>query len=255
MHSERQQNWTKIASLVVSFIFVGFAIGLWWSLTVVSIVLLVAAISIWIFTLCNVGVYVEPTWIDSDTRERTASKSRDYRYGDPTDLEERISKMIEDELSAQRNTKQYSSDVDIDTFDSLPIIDHSLPTGIIDGIGRNTSYQLANSDVDVLEDLAELSSSHLIEICDTDLATAERWIAEAKAIILGAGIKSIVDLSVANAEEIYQRVSDASEEGIISFPDDYEFTIWVVKKWIESAIHHMTSVEPDEIRKWFDRER
>ncbi|MHA2362002.1 MAG: helix-hairpin-helix domain-containing protein, partial [Candidatus Thorarchaeota archaeon] len=178
-----------------------------------------------------------------------------YRYGDPTDLEERISKMIEDELSAQRDMKQYSSDVDTDTFDSVPIIEHSLPTGIIDGIGRNTSNLLTNSGVNVLEDLAEITSSHLMKMCDTDLETAERWIAEAKAIIFGAEIKSIMDLSVAHDEEIYQRVSDAVEKGIISFPDDYEFTLWVVKRWIESAIHHMTSVEPDEIRKWFDRER
>ncbi len=219
-----------------------------------SIVLLVAAITIWIFSICNVGVYVEPTWIDSDTRERTRRKPRDYRYGDPTDLEERISKMIEDELSAPREGKQNSSEVDPDAFDSVPIIEHSLPIGIIDGIGRNTSNQLSNFGVNVLEDLSELSGSRLIEMCDTDLETAERWIAEAKAIILGAGIKSIMDLSVANDEEVYQRVSGAVEKGTINFPDSYEFTRWVVKRWIESAIYHMTSVEPDEIRKWFERE-
>ncbi|MHA2163449.1 MAG: hypothetical protein ACXABF_13595 [Candidatus Thorarchaeota archaeon] len=95
MYSERQENWTRIASLVVSFIFVGFAIVLWWSLTVASIVLLVAAISIWIFSICNFEVYVEPTWIDTDATERRESKPREYRYGDPTDLEERISKMID----------------------------------------------------------------------------------------------------------------------------------------------------------------
>ncbi|MHA1935602.1 MAG: helix-hairpin-helix domain-containing protein [Candidatus Thorarchaeota archaeon] len=253
MYSERQENWTRIASLVVSFIFVGFAIVLWWSLTVASIVLLVAAISIWIFSICNFEVYVEPTWIDTDATERRESKPREYRYGDPTDLEERISKMIEDELSSQKGREQYSSEVD--TFDSIPIIEHSLPTGIIDGIGRNISNQLAKSGVEVLEDLAELSSSRLTELCDTDLESAERWIAEAKAIIVGARIKSIMDLSVAHDEEIYQSVSDAIDKGIISFPDDYEFTRWVVKRWIESAIHHMTSVEPDEIRKWFDREK
>jgi hypothetical protein len=113
---------------------------------------------------------------------------------------------------------------------------------------------LQNIGVENLEDLALSSHDRVAEACNIDSNEAAGWIADAIGICHGAGMTSVLELALSDAEELLDRLELALEEGLISIPKNHEFTIWKVRNWITAANEHII-LSPEDIRRWAEDNR
>ena len=93
-----------------------------------------------------------------------------------------------------------------------------------------------------------MDAERIVEICDVNVAQAERWIAmsrfawldeiseeDAEAIVFATGITDLQGLAAANANVLFDKIKDAIANGDVRVPAGYEFTVKKIQKWINEA--------------------
>jgi len=151
-----------------------------------------------------------------------------------------------------------------DPVDDAPADDHSemhipevevtstdlsqLPIETIEGIGKVYGSELRNAGIGTVLDLLGSEPQSIADICEVPLEQAERWIAmsrfawlddvseeDAEAIVFATGITDLKSLANADPSDLLQKVKAGVTDGRVQVPEDYEFTLEMVTKWINSA--------------------
>ncbi len=246
MSEEPPNPSVKRLPLVVSLVLVVGAVVSWWINTVLAMILVVTALFVLV-----VGAFTgHLEQVQAQTYER---RRRVYQEWGSIPVE-RLD-LLEEQM--RESLRQFSTETHEEGFE-IPVDDvenesaglvHDIPVEVVDGIGRIFGERLRAADIGALDELAAADSTLISEICSVQKAEAEAWIADAKAIVEGAGVTSILELAMSDPEELLQKVERALEEGLFEIPDGHEITIWAARHWIAAANEHIV-LTPEDIRKW-----
>lgn len=123
-----------------------------------------------------------------------------------------------------------------------------LPIETIEGIGPVYGKRLREAGIATVQDLLASRPDDVAKICDVSEDEAQRWIAmsrfcwlqsiseeDAEAIVYAAGISTLKELANADPERLLADVREGVELGHVQVPEGYEFTLEMVKKWIDEA--------------------
>jgi hypothetical protein len=234
---------------IVAIILFIVSVFLWWANTVAAMLFLFAAMFVIVYTFCAIPISQPPPVVrrrrwDGMTIERIDLLERRMR--------ESLEEIVTMEEEEEKDTS-YAIPVDDVESESSGLV-HDIPVEVIDGIGKTYGMKLQNIGVEKLEDLALSSHDRVAEVCNIDSNEAAGWIADAIGICHGAGMTSVLELALSDAEELLDRIELAFEEGLISIPKDHEFTIWKTRHWITAANEHII-LSPEDIRRWAEDNR
>ncbi|MHA1637644.1 MAG: hypothetical protein ACTSUB_06465 [Candidatus Thorarchaeota archaeon] len=229
-----QINKSKSMLLAISIIMIALAVLLWWTVTLVSVILLIGVI-----------ILIPRFFIKIPLPAKQPIKVKRKRV---SPVDETIGRVLSFEMSIdeaiQKNTEQeFLSDMDL-----------RIPVNVIEGV-QEKHVTLLN-DVGIVDtDVLALEDKHLIEsLCDINLDTAEQWITDAKAISIGAKISNIFDLSMVDADEMLTAITRAVKGNTFEIPEGYSLTIKKVESWIESANDAISSIDAEEIQKTIENQ-
>jgi len=123
-----------------------------------------------------------------------------------------------------------------------------LPIETIEGIGEVYGKELKAAGIATVADLMVADVDKVAEVTDVNKEQAERWIAmsrfawldevseeDAEAIVFATGIKDLKTLSKASAEDIYNKIQVALDEGDVRVPAGYKFSTEKIQTWIDAA--------------------
>lgn len=123
-----------------------------------------------------------------------------------------------------------------------------LPIETIEGIGAVYGKELRAAGIVTVADLIEADAERVAKVTDVSNEHAERWIAmsrfawldevseeDAEAIVFATGITDLKTLAHANADDIYDKIQAALEEGDVRVPAGYRFTKEQIQTWIKAA--------------------
>jgi predicted flap endonuclease-1-like 5' DNA nuclease len=236
-HPER-----RIAYLVISFSLIAIAVGVWWQSTVLAVLLLVLGTVILVNLICTrLLVSVQPL---------QPTQSRTTRKGVPRErsvIETRIARAIQEELQSGQKRKRAPKE------NFLNELDRAIPPKVLNGVGPEISEKLEQMGINDLESLADADAVEIAEACNVDPKTAIQWVFDAEALCHGADITDIIELSVAEPEEVVLKISEALVEDIIGVPKDYELTIDRVAHWINEANAIVSAVDVEEIKRTIEK--
>ncbi|MGY5872048.1 MAG: DUF4332 domain-containing protein [Candidatus Thorarchaeota archaeon] len=129
---------------------------------------------------------------------------------------------------------------------AAPLTD--LPIESIEGIGTVYGKELRDAGIPTVAEMLAADPENVAKICDVSVEQAERWIAmsrfswldtvseeDAEAIVFATGMDDLKSLSEANAENLFQKITDALAEGDVRVPAGYKFSIEQIQKWIDEA--------------------
>ena len=91
-------------------------------------------------------------------------------------------------------------------------------------------------------------ADRVAEVTDVNKEQAERWIAmsrfawldevseeDAEAIVFATGITDLKTLGKATAQDIYDKIQTALDEGDVRVPAGYKFSVDKIQTWIDAA--------------------
>jgi len=229
MSEEPPSLSVKRLPLVVSLILVVAAVITWWINTVLAMILVVSALFVLVLGACT-GPLGQ---VQVQTYER---RRRMYREWDSVPVEKLD--LLEEQM--RESLRQFSTETEDEGFE-IPVDEvegesaglvHDIPVEVVDGIGRSFAKKLRAADIAALDELAAADSTQIAEICSVEKKEAKAWIADAKAIVEGAGVTSILELAMSDPEELLQKVEQALEEGLFEVPKGHDFTVWAARHWI-----------------------
>ncbi len=123
-----------------------------------------------------------------------------------------------------------------------------LPIETIEGIGEVYGKELRAAGIATVADLMVADVAKVAETCDVNKLQAERWIAmsrfawldevseeDAEAIVFATGITNLEKLAAASAEDIFNKIKAALDEGDVRVPAGYKFTKAKIQSWIDAA--------------------
>jgi predicted flap endonuclease-1-like 5' DNA nuclease len=123
-----------------------------------------------------------------------------------------------------------------------------LPIETIEGIGEVYGKELRAAGIATVADLMMADTTKVAETCDVNKSQAERWIAmsrfawldevseeDAEAIVFATGITDLKRLAAASAEDIFNKIKAALDEGDVRVPAGYKFTKDKIQSWIDAA--------------------
>ncbi|TFG12738.1 helix-hairpin-helix domain-containing protein [Candidatus Thorarchaeota archaeon] len=234
---------TSIA--VISFALLIAAILLWWTATLLSVLMLLTTMLLWVGWFCRKLREKIPSMEYHVHRPRRVI----YRRGneDLSEFEERIRQVIFDELEETKYESEPFPEL------SLSDLDETIPVTIVEGLRKECALKLERHEIRDLEDLSVVTASEIMRICSIDKQIAQRWIADARAVTYGAGITSIVDLSMADPNVILQDIMEAVKTGELDFPKGYSIDSNRVENWVRAANKETSSIDYEEVRRWLDR--
>ncbi|MHA2142389.1 MAG: helix-hairpin-helix domain-containing protein [Candidatus Thorarchaeota archaeon] len=225
------------------------SIILWWANTVAAMLALFASMFVFVYTLCTVPATPPPLVV----RQRRL----DGMSVDRIDLlEKRMRESLEEIVMMEEEEETDTSyAIPVDDIDDAPSgLEHEIPVEVIDGIGKAYGMRLREVGIGNLEDLALSNPEQIREACNVALNEAVGWVADAIGIFLGAGMTSVLELAMSDADEIIKRIELALKEERINVPDGHEFTIWSARHWISAANEHIM-LSPEDIRRWAEDKR
>ena len=123
-----------------------------------------------------------------------------------------------------------------------------LPIETIEGIGEKYGQLLRDEGIETVAELLITPPERVAAICDVGEAVAQRWVAmsrfcwlesiseeDAEAIVYGGGILDLSELAKVKADILLEEIESAVSLGHVRVPEGYEFTLDMVKSWIEEA--------------------
>lgn len=123
-----------------------------------------------------------------------------------------------------------------------------LPIETIEGIGDVYGKELKAAGIATVADLMVADADKVAEVTDVKKEQAERWIAmsrfawldevseeDAEAIVFATGITDLETLAKASANDIYNKIQVALDEGDVRVPAGYKFSKDKIKTWIDAA--------------------
>lgn len=123
-----------------------------------------------------------------------------------------------------------------------------LPIETIEGIGEVYGKELKAAGITTVADLMVADAEKVAEVTDVNKEQAERWIAmsrfawldevseeDAEAIVFATGITDLKTLGKANAQDIYDKIQAALDEGDVRVPAGYKFSVDKIQTWIDAA--------------------
>jgi predicted flap endonuclease-1-like 5' DNA nuclease len=123
-----------------------------------------------------------------------------------------------------------------------------LPIETIEGIGEVYGKELKAAGIATVADLMVADADKVAELTDVNVEQAERWIAmsrfawldevseeDAEAIVFATGIIDLKTLAGANAQDIYDKIQTALDEGDVRVPAGYKFDVDTIQTWIDAA--------------------
>lgn len=246
MSEEPPSPGVKRLPLVVSLILVVVAVLSWWINTVLAMILVVSALFVLVIGVCTGPL--EQVQVQTYERRR-----RMYREWDsiPVERLDLLEEQMRDSLRQfSTETEEEGFEIPVDEVESESTgLVHDIPVEVVDGIGRSFGKKLRAADIASLDELAAADAAQIAKICSVEKKEAEAWIADAKAIVEGAGVTSILELAMSDPEELLLKVEQALEEGLFEVPKGHDFTIWATRHWIAAANEHIV-LTPEDIRKW-----
>jgi hypothetical protein len=230
---------------IVAIVLVIASVFLWWANTVAAMLFLFAAMFVVVYTFCAIPMTQPPPIVrkrkwDGMTIERIDLLEKRMR--------ESLEEIVTMEEEEEEKDTSYAIPVDDVESESSGLV-HDIPVEVIDGIGKTYGLKLQNIGIRNLEDLSLMSHDRVADACNVDSNEAAGWIADAIGICLGAGMTSVLELALSDAEEILDRIELALEDELISVPKNHEFTIWKARNWITAANEHII-LSPEDIRRW-----
>jgi hypothetical protein len=225
------------------------SIVIWWGNTVAAMLILFAAMFIAVYTLCSVPLDQSPPVVRRRRWDGMSIERIDL-------LEQRMRESLEEIVMMEEEEEPDESyAIPVDEVDEASIgLEHDIPVEVIDGIGKAYGMKLREIGIINLEELSLSSPERVQEACEVTLSEAAGWLADAIAIYMGAGMTSVLELAMSDAEEIIQRIELALEKGTIRVPKGHEFTIWSARQWITAANEHIM-LSPEDIRRWTEDNR
>jgi energy-coupling factor transporter transmembrane protein EcfT len=237
--------------LVALFVvMIAAAVMLWWINTVLSMILIVLSLSVLVLGTC----YGSTVFGVQDSSRAQNGGEYSTRYLDQfmRDLSERM----ERDLAEAAEDKQRASLAEgLEALESNPKDIHRIPPTVINGIGSEYSKQLVGIGITRIEELADADPGDIAEQCGVALEEAEVWVFDASAIVHGARIASIIELSMSVPEEILEHIEKSVHEGRLELPEDYEISMWSVRQWIEGANRAITGKGSGDLDRWWRRRR
>jgi hypothetical protein len=232
--------------LVVSLILIVLAVVSWWLNTVLAMILVVSAMFVFVVGACTGPL--EQAQVQTYERQRRIYREWDSIPVERLDLLEEQMRESLRQFSTEPEEEGFEIPVDEVESESTGLV-HDIPVEVVDGIGRSFGKKLRAGDISALDELAAADATNVAKICSVEKKEAEAWIADAKAIVEGAGVTSILELAMSDPEELLQKVEQALEEGLFAIPKGHDFTIWAARHWIAAANEHIV-ITPEDIRKW-----
>ncbi|MFW9911096.1 MAG: hypothetical protein ACFFEU_01405 [Candidatus Thorarchaeota archaeon] len=225
------------------------SIVIWWGNTVAAMLVLFAAMFIAVYTLCSIPL--------EQPSPRASRRRWDGMSFDRIDLlEQRMRESLEEIVMMEEEEEpdeSYAIPVD-EVDEASAVLEHEIPVEVVDGIGKAYGIRLREIGITNLEELALSSPERVQEACEVTLNEAAGWVADAIAIVMGAGMTSVLELAMSDAEEIIKRIELALESGTIRVPEGHEFTVWSARHWIDAANEHIM-LSPEDIRRWAEDNR
>lgn len=225
------------------------SIVIWWGNTVAAMLALFAAMFIAVYTLCSVPLDQPSPGIRRRRWDGMSIERIDL-------LEQRMRESLEEIVRMEEEEEpdeSYAIPVD-EVDEASAVLQHEIPVEVVDGIGKAYGMRLSEIGITNLEELALTSPERVQEACEITLNEAAGWVADAVAIFMGAGMTSVLELAMSDAEEIIKRIELAVENGTIRVPEGHEFTIWSARHWIAAANEHII-LSPEDIRRWVEDNR
>ncbi len=225
------------------------AVMLWWTNTVLSMILVILGLSALVFGLCH---GLDLLAVEQRARESQQKHGYSTRYLDQfmQDLSERMER---DLAEAAEDKKKVSLAEGLEALEDGSEDIHRIPPSVINGIGREYQEKLASFGITRIEQLADADPKMVADHCRVDVEEAEDWVSDAAAIVHGARISSIIELSMSVPEEILERIDRSIREGKLDLPDDYEVSMWSVRQWIEGANRAITGRGSEDMERWWRR--
>ncbi len=241
-----KESLTSDASIaIISSVVLIASMVLWWSNTLLSALMLLTAMLLWIRWSCRKLRQKIPSMPYHVQRQRRVI----YRRGneDLSAFEERIRQAIFDELE--------ENDYESEPYPRLSLsdLDETIPITIVEDVRKECALKLEKHEIRDLEDLSVVTVSEIMRICSIGKQTAQKWIADARAVTYGAGITSILDLSMADPNVMLQDIMEAVKEGELDLPKGYLIDIARVENWVRAANQETSSIDYEEVRRWLDR--
>ncbi|MFX1260833.1 MAG: hypothetical protein ACFFAZ_01970 [Promethearchaeota archaeon] len=235
--------------LIATIALILASIVIWWGNTVAAMLVLFAAMFLAVYTLCSLPL--------DQPSPRVGRRRWDGMSFDRLDLlEQRMRESLE-EIAMMEEEKEpdesYAIPVD-EVDEASAVLEHEIPVEVIDGIGKAYGMKLREIGITNLEELALSSPERVQGACEITPNEAAGWVADAIAIFMGAGMTSVLELAMSDAEEIIKRIELAVENGTIRVPEGHEFTIWSARHWIAAANEHIM-LSPEDIRRWVEDNR
>lgn len=222
---------------------------LWWVNTVAAMLVLFSAMFIAVYTLCSIPLNQPPPRVRRRRWDGMSVERIDL-------LEQRMRESLEEIVMMEEDEEpEESYAIPVDEVDGVSTgLEHDIPVEVVDGIGKAYGMKLREIGITNLEELALSSPERVREACEVTLSEAAGWVADAIAIFMGAGMTSVLELAMSDAEEIIKRIEMALENGTIRVPEGHEFTIWNARHWITAANEHIM-LSPEDIRRWSEDNR
>jgi len=247
MKPESESNKPSInpAFLIISALLIVVAVALWWTLTVVSVLLITLAVVLIIPALCS-GLL-----IPQDTVRATRTK-KDKSSG--IDIERIL--RFETGIFEAREKKQKAPEPDrsITTHEFLSEFDLRIPLDVLDGMDEKTKKRMKKSRIEDVSNLAEADAKQVSTRSDLEMKWCQILIADAKGIVKGAGLSSIFDLAMADADEVLTKVTRAVNSKVFDVPDNHNFTLTKILGWIDRANNIISTFDVDEIQKLIEKQ-
>ena len=225
------------------------SIIIWWGNTVAAMLALFAAMFMAVYALCSVP-------LDQPSPEGRRRRWDGMSIERIDLLEQRMRESLEEIVmmeEEQEPDESYAIPVD-EVDEASSVLEHEIPVEVIDGIGKAYGMRLREIGITNLEELALSSPERVREACEVTLSEAAGWVTDATAIFMGAGLTSVLELAISDAEEIIKRIELALENGTIRVPEGHEFTVWSARHWIDAANEHIM-LSPEDIRRWAEDNR
>ncbi|MFX1272892.1 MAG: hypothetical protein ACFFAX_14485, partial [Promethearchaeota archaeon] len=187
--------------LIAAVALIVASIIVWWANTVVAMLVLFAAMFVAVYTLCSIPLDQPPPGVRRRRWDGMSVERLDL-------LEQRMRESLEEIVMMEEDEEpEESYAIPVDEADEASTgLEHDIPVEVIDGIGKAYGMKLREIGITNLEELALSSPERVQEACEVTLNEAAGWVADAIAIFMGAGMTSVLELAMSDAEEIIKRI-------------------------------------------------